>query len=62
MTDEELKKVCDMNFRVLMLLGYGMALLSSFEDVMDSETNEKYQSWRKSINNIIYFDKPMELL
>lgn len=62
MTDEQLKNITDMNFRVLTLLGYSMAILSSLKDHMNKEQLDKYISWKKSVNNVIYFDKPMELL
>lgn len=62
MIDEELKKITDTNFRVITMLGYAMALLEPLETFMSNQQSEKYKSWRKSVDNVIYFDKPMELL
>jgi len=64
MSEIDIQRIIDMNYRCLTLLGYIRAVIKEMEDVMLKE-NVAYNFsqlnwWNNAVDNIIYFDKPLD--
>ncbi len=56
MTDEQINKIINCNYRLLLLLGYATSMLFECEDNI---TKKQFEWFKQSIDNIVYLDKPL---
>lgn len=61
MTDEEIERLVHMNQTLLYLLGYATSFAMSLKDspYNDSRDDEKINWFIKSVENLVYLDKPL---
>lgn len=60
MTDDQVKQLCDDNFRILTLLGYATSLVMEYKK-LDAYHDQTYKcDWfLQAIQNVIYENKPL---
>lgn len=66
MTDEEIQKLIHMNQRLLLVLGYGSAIMCELMkeigmrlDPIEEYKNEGYDWFIQAIDNLVYLNKPL---
>ena len=62
MKDDQTEKLIHMNQRLLLLLGYATSFVMSYKDspYTDTKQDEKIDWFLKSVENVVYLDKPLE--
>ncbi len=60
MTDEQIQKLVDTNYRVLTLLGYATALIVDFKSLHEYHDQSNMCDWfLNAVNNVVYLNKPL---
>lgn len=62
MNKKDIEKLIHMNQRLLMLLGYSTALIipNKKHICINKFESKKYKWFMKSLENVVYLDKPLE--
>jgi hypothetical protein len=60
----DIQELINMNYRVLTILGYGMAVMFKMNDVIEDFTGRKYDHqgfewYKKAIEDVVYRNKPL---
>lgn len=58
MNDKEIQKLCHMNQRLNLVLGYAMGFIKK-DTIKTQEDIKKYKWLISAIENLIYLDKPL---
>ena len=60
MTDDQVKQLCDDNFRILTMLGYAAALIMDYRKLPNHiHQKEKCDWFLQAIQNVVYEKKPL---
>lgn len=63
MKDTDIEKLIDKNTSLLLLIGYATALVIDYKNnpsrVETNKNDEKIKWFLESVENVIYFDKPL---
>ena len=54
-----LNKMYEMNSRLLLVLGYGAAIMSELGDVLPENKKEGIYWYLQAMENLVYLDKPL---
>jgi hypothetical protein len=60
MTDDQIKQLCDDNFRICMLLGYATSIIMDYKRLDTYHDNTDKCDWFfQAIQNVVYEKKPL---
>lgn len=54
------RRLCDMNYRSLMLLGYGLSIIENLTPHANEKQLSKMKWFMNSVINIVYLNKPLD--
>lgn len=59
MKKEKIQEIIDMKNRLLLVLGYGAAIMFELRHYLPQDKKDGLNWYLEAINNIVYMDKPL---